>query len=125
MGRPAWPQTVMFCPLCRRTARGALTTRRRRPLSGQAAQSSAATRIPEIAGSTLYLIALGAVGLALLGALVEAVTSVSRKPQWASVHAGLRLVHSNDRRRRDLPFVGADRRSGGDGPADEAVRMAA
>jgi hypothetical protein len=73
----------------------------------------------------LYLIALGAVSLALLGALFEAVASVSRKPKWATLRPGLRLVHTSERRSHALPFVGAERRSAGEDTDDAAERKAA
>jgi hypothetical protein len=62
----------------------------------------------------VYLIALIAVCTALLGALAEAVWSMSRTPVWARPRHVPRLleVSTHDRRVKSLPFVGADRRRG-------------
>lgn len=60
--------------------------------------------------STLYLLALAAVGVAILGSLIEAVLSVSRPRAWPARRPILMLAAPVDRRVRDLPFVGADRR---------------
>jgi hypothetical protein len=60
--------------------------------------------------SLVYLVALIAVSMALLGALVEAVGSVSRKPAWSQPRPVLSPVIQVDRRTRRLPFVGVDRR---------------
>jgi len=60
--------------------------------------------------SLVYLVALIAVSMALLGALVEAVRSVSRKPAWSQPRLALSPVIQIDRRTQRLPFVGVDRR---------------
>jgi len=60
--------------------------------------------------SLVYLVALIAVSVALLGALVEAVTSVSRKPAWSQPGHALSPVIQIERRTQRLPFVGVDRR---------------
>ena len=60
--------------------------------------------------SLVYLVALIAVSMALLGALVEAVGSVSRKPAWSQPRHALSPVIQIDRRTQSLPFVGVDRR---------------
>ena len=60
--------------------------------------------------STLYLIALGAVAIALLAALLDAVIGVSRRPQWDAVRPAPVLIETEDRRVHELSFVGADRR---------------
>jgi hypothetical protein len=56
------------------------------------------------------LVALIAVSMALLGAFVEAVGSVSRKPAWSQPRPALGPVFQIDRRTQRLPFVGVDRR---------------
>jgi hypothetical protein len=66
--------------------------------------------------STLYLLALCGVGLALLAVAVEAIVSVTRKRPWPTAPSRLVLVETLDRRRQALPFVGEDRRAGD--PAD-------
>ena len=60
--------------------------------------------------SLVYLVALIAVSMALLGALVEAVGSVSRKPAWCQPRPALSPASQIDRRTQRLPFVGVDRR---------------
>jgi hypothetical protein len=61
--------------------------------------------------SAVYLVALVGVGVSILWLLVEAVTSVSRKPRWETqVFRSLTLVPAEDRRKEQLPFVGVDRR---------------
>lgn len=60
--------------------------------------------------STLYLLSLGAVCVAILAAVLEAVLSVSSKPKWAEHRHALTLVVSEDRRKQQLPYVGAERR---------------
>lgn len=62
--------------------------------------------------STLYLIALVGVGLAIVAITLESILSVSRKPSWAGPLARPRLavVPTVDRREQDLPFVGPGRR---------------
>lgn len=60
--------------------------------------------------STLYLIALGAVAIALLAALLDAVIGVSRRPHRDAVRPALLLIETEDRRVHELSFVGADRR---------------
>ena len=60
--------------------------------------------------SVVYLVALMAVCMTLLGALVEAVWSLSRKPAWNQPRHVLGPVISLDRRTQALPFVGVDRR---------------
>ena len=56
------------------------------------------------------LIALGAVAIALLAALLDAVIGVSRRPRWDAVRPALVLIETKDRRVHELSFVGADRR---------------
>lgn len=66
--------------------------------------------------SMIYLVALVGVGIALLLVTVEAVRSVSRRPEWSRpvfAKSTFRLVETVDRRQSQLPFVGTDRR----GPA--------
>lgn len=75
--------------------------------------------------STLYLIALGGVCLALLGALWEAVAAVSRRPKWEMVHTRLRLVHSSGSRHVDAAVVSADQPVSGDDRDVRALRKAA
>lgn len=60
--------------------------------------------------STVYLLCLGAVGVALLAAVIEAVLAVSGKPKWAAQRHSLSLVETVERRKEQLPFVGAERR---------------
>lgn len=60
--------------------------------------------------STLYLITLIGVCTALLGVMIDAIVSVSRKSKWSQQRLSLHLVHSADRRVEQLPFVGAERR---------------
>jgi hypothetical protein len=60
--------------------------------------------------SVVYLVALITVCMTLLGALAEAVWSVSRKPAWSQPRHALGPVIWIDRRTQALPFVGVDRR---------------
>lgn len=61
--------------------------------------------------SLIYLALLAGVAIMILGALYEAVASVSRKPDWGSHRRPLlTLVPVTDGRAMDLPFVGNDRR---------------
>jgi hypothetical protein len=61
--------------------------------------------------STIYLLTLIGV-LAVIGTLMlDAVTSVSRKPKWASSEARSLTDLSMERRRLKLAFVGAERRN--------------
>ena len=71
--------------------------------------------------SILYLLALVGVGIALIAALVEAVLSVSRKPDWSASPTHLHLVSTVDRRAQQLRFVGADRRSAATAAQDDPV----
>jgi hypothetical protein len=76
--------------------------------------------------SVVYLAALLGVGVSILWLLVEAVLSVSRKPRWESqTFRTLTLVTPTDRRTRDLPFVGAERRQAAAEADEEADRKAA
>ena len=61
--------------------------------------------------STIYLLTLiGA--FASIGALMlDAVTSVSRKPEWSTSQARSLANASRERRRLNLAFVGAERRN--------------
>ena len=61
--------------------------------------------------SVVYLVALIAVCMTLLGALAEAVWSVSRKPAWSEPLRALRPVITTERRTLALPYVGIDRRT--------------
>ncbi len=61
--------------------------------------------------STLYLIALGAVGVAIFATLIDAVLSVSRKQTWPTRSPILMLVATPERRKGNQPFVGVDRRA--------------
>ena len=61
--------------------------------------------------STVYLIALCAVGVALIAALLDAVLAVSRRREWQVERPTLMLVAAEDRRTRALPFVGSERRA--------------
>ena len=60
--------------------------------------------------STIYLIALTGVSLALLGALAESVWSLTRKPVWSEPRQFLRAVTTVDRRLHLLPYIGVERR---------------
>jgi hypothetical protein len=60
--------------------------------------------------SVVYLVALTAVSMALLGALIEAAWAVSRKPAWSQPNHALSRVITVERRAQTLPFVGVDRR---------------
>lgn len=60
--------------------------------------------------SALYLMALIGVGVAILSAAWEAVSSVARPSRWESPMRALVLVRTVDRREQSLPFVGSDRR---------------
>jgi hypothetical protein len=60
--------------------------------------------------STIYLIALTGVSLALLGALAESVWSLTRNPVWSEPRQFLRAVTTMDRRQHPLPYVGVERR---------------
>ena len=75
--------------------------------------------------SVVYLVALIAVCTALLGALAEAVWSVSRKPAWSEPRRALSPVVTMDRRTRALPFVGVDRRAHTVDTHSEVDRLAA
>ncbi|MBC7995644.1 MAG: hypothetical protein H7Z15_20635 [Rhizobacter sp.] len=59
---------------------------------------------------SLYAIALVGVSAILLGVLLEAVVSVSRKPSWGHRRQMLSVVPVVEQRVQQLPFVGADRR---------------
>ncbi len=76
--------------------------------------------------SFLYLIALAAVAVALIATLVDALRAVSRRPDWSVARrfeSSLSLVHTEDRRREQLPYVGVDRRAPAAGSADEAADL--
>jgi len=60
--------------------------------------------------SALYLMALIGVGVGILSAAWEAVSSVARPSRWESPMRALVLVRTVDRREHSLPFVGDDRR---------------
>ena len=60
--------------------------------------------------STLYLIALGAVTVALLGALIDAVMAVSRPTNWTVRRPLLMVAKTPEHRTQELPVVGRDRR---------------
>jgi hypothetical protein len=61
--------------------------------------------------SIVYLMALTAVCVVILGVMWEAVVAVTRKPVWSEARMPtLRLVVSSDRRTEALDFVGAERR---------------
>jgi hypothetical protein len=60
--------------------------------------------------SLIYLALLAGVAIMILGALYEAIASVSRKPDWGSHRPLLTVVPVADSRAMDLPFVGSDRR---------------
>jgi hypothetical protein len=76
--------------------------------------------------SAVYLVALVGVGVSILWVLVDAVMSVSRKPNWEKqVFRSLTLMPTEDRRKQDLPFVGAERRKSRAASADEEARKAA
>lgn len=69
--------------------------------------------------SIIYLLALLAVGLAIVAVAADSIITVSRRPRWAEPTAqpALQLVPTAERRRERLPFVGPDRRM----PANAAV----
>ena len=69
--------------------------------------------------STLYLLALCGVGVALLAVAVEAMVSVTRKRPWPTARSRFAVVKTVDRRHQALPFVGQDRRT--DGQADPSA----
>lgn len=75
--------------------------------------------------STLYLIALGAVCVAILGALIEAVLSVSGPKAWPARRPVLTLASSVDRRVHELQFVGEDRRRGSEPSVPKQQRLSA
>lgn len=61
--------------------------------------------------SLIYLVLLVGVATMILGALYEAIASVSRKPDWGSHRRPLlTVVPVSDSRAMDLPYVGTDRR---------------
>lgn len=62
--------------------------------------------------STLYLLAMSSVGIAILFAVMESVLSVSRRPNWQSARfaPALAVVNTGDRRTMQLPYVGQERR---------------
>ena len=64
--------------------------------------------------STLYVIALAAVFVALIALIADAVVSVSRRPTWTLVQRPrLTVVPTVDARQQHLPFVGRERRRAG------------
>jgi hypothetical protein len=65
---------------------------------------------PENILSIVYLFALVAVCVVLLGVLLEAVVAVSRQPPWSMPSRSLTLLPSVDLREQALPFVGVERR---------------
>jgi hypothetical protein len=76
--------------------------------------------------SVIYLVALTAVSMALLGALIEAAWAVSRKPVWSQPNHALRRVITMERRTLTLPYVGVDRRGAtAADPHGEVDRLAA
>jgi hypothetical protein len=75
--------------------------------------------------SVVYLAALIAVCMAALGALAEAVWSLSRKPAWSAPRRALSPVITTERRTRALPFVGVDRRTTTMGLHSEVDKLAA
>ena len=75
--------------------------------------------------SVVYLVALFAVCMTLLGALAEAVWSVSRKPAWSEPRRALTPVITVERRTQALPFVGVDRRAPTVGAHSEVEKLAA
>ena len=74
--------------------------------------------------STIYVCTLIGVAVAIIGLLVDSVWSVTRKPHWELPRTRLVAVESSDRRGRELPFVGADRR-GDDAHSQEPARQTA
>lgn len=70
--------------------------------------------------ASLYLIALFGVAALILGVMVDALRAVLRPPAWAVQRMPLALVETVDRRTRNLPYVGADRRQSATGTADDA-----
>jgi hypothetical protein len=62
--------------------------------------------------STLYLVALVGVAIALLVTVIDAVASVSRRVTWQHARFAVRLsvVDTADMRDSQLPYVGSDRR---------------
>jgi hypothetical protein len=77
---------------------------------GAARRAFASTNNRRNALSHVYLVALTTVCITLLGALAEAVWSVSRKPVWSTQRHSLHAVATVERRTQALPFVGVDRR---------------
>ena len=75
--------------------------------------------------SFVYLVALIAVAMAVLGALVEAVWSVSRKPVWGEARRTLSLVSTVERRTQSMPFVGSERRADATDSQLQSERIAA
>jgi len=75
--------------------------------------------------SVVYLVALIAVCMALLGALAEAVWSVSSQPAWSEPRRALSPVITMERRTQALPFVGVDRRAPTIDAHSEADKLAA
>jgi hypothetical protein len=75
--------------------------------------------------STLYVMALVAVFVALIALIADAVVSVSRQPHWTLVQRPrLTVVPTVDARQQDMPFVGRERRRAGTAVADEERRIA-
>lgn len=75
--------------------------------------------------SFAYLIASVAVCTALVGALAEAILTVSRKPVWAQPRRRLSAVTTRERRTQSLPFIGADRRRKAETELAEQDKLAA
>lgn len=70
--------------------------------------------------STLYLLALVGVCVALLAVMGEAIVSVSRTPRWTTPRRRLMVVEAVERRTQNLPFVGTDRRKTAGSVSEEA-----
>lgn len=76
--------------------------------------------------SLIYLALLAGVAIMILGALYEAIASVSRKPDWGSHRRPLlTVVPVTNSRAMDLPYVGNDRRAAKPAMPGEAQREAA
>lgn len=80
--------------------------------------------------SLLYLLLLSLVSVAIVAVSIDAVLSATRKREWQVPRfaaSRLVIVETEDRRRGQLPFVGADRRraAAADAARPQPARQAA
>lgn len=61
--------------------------------------------------SLIYFLALVGVALVVMTVMTDAVLSVSRKPKWVLAEKMITEVITVEQRTRNLPYVGAERRT--------------